>query len=212
MRVSTEQCVIEGCFKNQEIAEYCAKHYSRVYEGKDPLQRTKYDKNNFIDCGSFFRIEMSKKGGGASVSAVIDREDYNRCVGFKWFLTSAGYVFNGKQKIFLHRFILDAKDGSVVDHRDRDPLNNRRDNLRICPGENHSHWNTKNHKDGATGLKGVWYRKERDRYVARIYHNGRSYWLGSYATKNEAARAYDTAAEKRFGDFGYLNSENMGGL
>lgn len=105
----------------------------------------------------------------------------------------------------LHRFIIgDECKGLVVDHRNRNTLDNRRENLRVCTsGEN-----TKNQgkrKKNTSGYKGVFIHGKRSRWMARIESNNKGYYLGSYETKEAAARAYDRGAIKLHGQFAALN-------
>ena len=64
----------------------------------------------------------------------IDAADYPYVMQLKWYRISTGYIrsqIKGKSE-FLHRFILNAKTGDIVDHADRNPANNTRGNLRIA--------------------------------------------------------------------------------
>ena len=63
-------------------------------------------------------------------------------------------------------------------------------------------------KDNPRGYKGVTVRTRKDgskRYSAMIHPGGKAVWLGTHGYPEEAARAYDKAAIKHFGDFAWLN-------
>jgi hypothetical protein len=79
--------------------------------------------------------------------------------------------------------------GFVVDHIDRDGLNNLRSNLRIVT-EEENRWNRGGY--GASSYRGV-YRK-REKWAAAIKVGGQRKFLGSYHTEREAAEVYDAAA------------------
>jgi HNH endonuclease/AP2 domain len=87
----------------------------------------------------------------------------------------------------------------VIDHRDRDPSNNRWDNLRRATvSQNNA--NRRRPKSNACGFKGVC-RLPSGRWRAIIHKNGRRYELGVFATPEEAHAAYVAAARKLFGEF-----------
>lgn len=107
---------------------------------------------------------------------------------------------NGRAGVLLHRFILGVTDPAIeVDHVDGDTLNNTRRNLRLTSRRE----NSRNRPSrSASGFKGVyrrpfgWYAQIADARLG-LQPDGRSTrrrHLGNFATAEEAARAYDTAA------------------
>jgi hypothetical protein len=116
------------------------------------------------------------------------------------------YVVNG-QHMRLGRFImrrsLENSDHLVVDHKDHNPLNNRKENLRVCTKAQ----NAQNRRalSGVVGYKGVWYEKSLKKYRSCIVINGRTVHLGRYDVPEEAALAYNEAAKEHFGEFAWLN-------
>jgi hypothetical protein len=108
-----------------------------------------------------------------------------------------------RHKIYMHRQITHAPHGWVVDHRDRDTLNNQRRNLRITSQS----FNNANRELGENecGYRGV--SRSRNRYRARITFAGEDREIGSFATPIEAARAYDAVARELFGEFAWTNFE-----
>lgn len=93
----------------------------------------------------------------------------------------------------------------TVDHRDTDPLNNRFANLREATIRQNQ-WNKSVAHCKHLKLKGVFYRARNKRrpYEAQIRLNGQSRYLGSFATRREAAIAYARAARQHFGKFARL--------
>jgi hypothetical protein len=101
---------------------------------------------------------------------------------------------------YLHRFLLSAPKGSVVDHHNHNGLDNRRENLRLC-SQSQNLGNTRKAKNNTTGLKGVGFHKASGKYRASIVQNKKHIHLGLFATAEEAHAAYVRAAEKIFGEF-----------
>lgn len=90
------------------------------------------------DSGGIIRIPLRDRAGAVVAEAVIDIEDAD-LAGLRWYLgkskEGSRYVRrdwrnNGlKHTEYLHRRVARAPRGVSVDHRDGDPLNNRRGNL-----------------------------------------------------------------------------------
>jgi hypothetical protein len=95
-----------------------------------------------------------------------------------------------------------------VDHIDHNGLNNRRSNLRLCTAQQ----NARNHRPqlrGSSKYKGVSWRQDGKVFRALIWHNGKSINLGRFKNEIDAAKAYDKAAKKYFGEFAYLNFPDL---
>jgi len=91
-----------------------------------------------------------------------------------------------------------------LDHRDRNALNNQLRNLRpATPSQNMANHGPS--KRNTSGYKGVWWRRDRQRWCAKIQVNGTQTHIGYFEAAKEAAAAYDKAAKKHFGEFAYLN-------
>jgi hypothetical protein len=129
----------------------------------------------------------------------VDDEDFEYLSQWKWYATKNSktwYAYRGKN-IAMHREIVSCPQDMIIDHKDRDGLNNTKTNLRVC----HKSDNTKNTSPfSKSGYKGVAFNGSS--YVAHI--NGRH--LGSFGSPEDAAKAYDIAAQEEFGEFAYLNN------
>ena len=141
--------------------------------------------------------------------AVVDAEDYERLRKYKWYLCQEGNVFyafrytSGAQ-IRMHREIMNAPNGVMVDHIDRNGLYNRKSNLRLCSRRENS-YNRRGNSRGSSQYKGVFWHKASGKWMARITYNGNNNYLGLYVNERDAARAYDEKAKELFGDYAYLN-------
>lgn len=114
-----------------------------------------------------------------------DFDDVNSING-TWQLSSTGYAYykttkGGKvETLWIHRMLLNVKETFVhVDHRDGNRLNNKRDNIRISDMKKNSQ-NISVRNDSKTGVRGVYYRKDRDKYVAKITTYGKDYIIGNF--------------------------------
>lgn len=112
--------------------------------------------------------------------------------------------------VYLHREILGVwEKGLQVDHINGDKLDNRKSNLRICTGVSNS-YNRKKNSNSTHKYKGVYkqtWENGECRWYARI-GRGKNSIPGGHATEEEAARAYDREAKKKYGQFAKLNFPN----
>ena len=122
-----------------------------------------------------------------------------------WYVTNGGYIrrnfvdTQGRRRYeLLHRLIVGAPAGAVVDHVNGNTLDNRRCNLRVC-SQTENTLNRRMHRNNRLGVKGVY--KSRNRFCAQIRVGGKKLNLGSYRTVEEAKSAYDAAAVRFHGEY-----------
>ncbi|MDD2923192.1 MAG: HNH endonuclease [Anaerolineales bacterium] len=147
-------------------------------------------------------------------SAIVDDEDYEYLSQFNWQVIK-GYAYRTgarpeRKHIAMHNEIMKVGSGKHVDHINLNPLDNRKENLRVCSfGQNI--FNRPIFKNNKSGYKGVV--RERTAIItpkwrAQIQVNKKIIYLGSFRSPEEAARVYDKAAVKYFGEFANLNFPN----
>ena len=121
---------------------------------------------------------------------------------YTWCLAGNGYAMSRScaPMVTMHRLLMDARPGEIVDHIDRNPLNNTLENLRICTRRENSA-NTTLRRDNSAGFKGVSFVKSSGRYRAYIFANGKQKHLGMFDTAAEAAARYAEAASALFGSY-----------
>ena len=137
------------------------------------------------------------------------------------------YATTGCRSKSIHRLVMDAPKGMVIDHINGNGLDNRKENLRICThSENAMNQRLKSHS--VSGYKGVQYEPTRkykytskktgittvkeykmklpySAYVGDPNRKNRHLFLGRYATAEEAARVRDKMALELHGEYAYLN-------
>lgn len=115
----------------------------------------------------------------------------------------------------MHRLVAGAGPNDVVDHHNRDTLDNRLANLRITgrPGNGANSVGQRRKRGKSSNYKGVFWDKARGRWMATIHTGGRTRSLGRYALEIDAARAYDLAAVEAWGSMARTNfpTEGAGG-
>ena len=114
---------------------------------------------------------------------------------------------NKRQKLSMHRVVLGVEDLSIiVDHINRNPLDNRKSNLRTCTAHQNS-FNSGTKIDNK--YKGVFQYRDGVRWVAQIGFDYHTHHLGIFDTPEQAALAYNEAAKKYYGEFAYLNDVHL---
>jgi len=146
--------------------------------------------------------------------ALVDDKDYETLSVYKWYITPAGYASrhqtkeeygkNPRKTVFMHRYIAEARKGEITDHVNGNPLDNRRENLRVCTTQQNIFNRPKLSKTGTSKYKGVMLRPY-SRWEANIKVNGKGRYLGVFDTEKEAAHAYNIKAKELFGEFALLN-------
>lgn len=144
--------------------------------------------------------------------AFVDDEDFDRLIKHKWFKSKgktgfsvyASTKINGKN-VKMHRLILGAESGVMIDHVDHNGLNNQKDNLRKCNNIQNSR-NQSKRKSLFSQYKGVCRKKNRKKgWQAGITVNYKRINLGAFHSEIEAAIAYNNAALEIFGEFARIN-------
>ena len=97
------------------------------------------------------------------------------------------WLKSGERK-YLHRVLIQPPDDLVVDHINRNPLDNRKANLRAVPRWVNNQ-NTGISITNNTGYKWVSYNKDTQKYRGRFTHKGKKHCAGFFADPEQAFRA-----------------------
>lgn len=142
--------------------------------------------------------------------ALVDKADLQKCLQYKWHRTTLGYIFSSKARLRLHRFIMGkAPEGALVDHKNGQPADNRRRNLRWCD-ITQNNVNRFKQPGTASQFKGVTQLKGETIWRAQIGRNGVNHYLGCFFFEEDAARAYDAKAKEFWGEYARLNFDGEG--
>jgi len=133
-----------------------------------------------------FRYENNIAYGTMSngIEFIVDAEDVPKIQNICWYLNKQGYVVSGDKR--LNRIITGCEnDKFVVDHWNRNPLDNRKSNLRIVT-QHCNVLNSSKRNDNTSGMTGVWFDKKNNKWCAEIKLNDKKYFIGRYGSKIEA--------------------------
>lgn len=184
--------VLDKAFSNLEIL------FEPEHKGKEPINEAR----QFMK-----QIKLTQ-----NKYAIVDNEDFEKLNQYKWFFSrcrNSGYAWrwirkNGKRIcVSMQRDVLNYfSKNMVVDHINRNPLDNRKNNLRVCSNSQNCN-NSEVRQHNKTGLKGVHVHKSRylTSWIAQIQKEGKKMYLGSFPTPEEAHEAYKQRSQKLFGNF-----------
>lgn len=145
--------------------------------------------------------------------ALVDDRDFEAMSHYKWharkgvrtwYAEGHGHREDGAPThLSMHRLIMGAPEGMQVDHIDGNGLNNTRENLRLCTrAENQFN---RACSGGKSKYKGVSLHRNGKKWRAQIWFADKRVDLGLFIDEEDAARAYDEAARRLFGQFARLN-------
>lgn len=185
---STRSC---GCIHDERASE---------------LGKSQKKFNTYIDKGDYYDV-LTDKGN----HFFIDKEDKEKVDMYYWEFNSQGHVVHrlhpSGKFLLLHRIIMGAKDGEIVDHKTHpdypNPIvDNRKSNLRITTPLNNSRNKCKT-KANTSGVTGVSWCKRSQKWCAQIGVNRKTIHLGYFDNLEDAAQARKEAEEKYFKEFQY---------
>jgi hypothetical protein len=161
--------------------------------------------NNYILTDNECRILIKSKGKIFEV--LFDREDYARIKNIRWGINvlksgvyCVGVIGYGKDRYLtkMHRLIMSYPENLLVDHKNRNGLDNRKCNLRSATRVQNA--GNALHKSGKPRGVYKWF----NRYRAVIQHNNKTIHIGMFPTEKDASEAYKKSSQKLRGEFSPL--------
>lgn len=160
--------------------------------------------SNLIEKENYALIVICNRDGSKKTESIIDLDDIQVVKNYRWHTTTKNYVrsFIDGKYVYLHRLILNLKnDNILVDHINKNPLDNRKNNLRLAD-LSLNRINSKTNINNTSGFRGVLFRKKTKKWEANIRVNGKKLYLAETKNKDEAIRKRLSAEEKY-----YINHE-----
>jgi len=161
-----------------------------------------------LDKSSYVKIELLGRGKElVNNYFLISTSCLQKVIRHNWYLDTNGYpmTYTGRSKT-LHKNLLGKQEkGYVIDHINRNKLDNRLENLRIITCKENSYNRSKNKSSNNT-YKGVY--KRGNKFVASITKDNIRKEITGFETEEEAAKVYDMMAQELFGEFAGLNFSN----
>lgn len=135
----------------------------------------------------------------------FDLEDYNKIKNYSWHFNKDGYIVTGYNKILMHRIIMNCPDDMEVDHIFHKKFDCRKEFLRIVtPSQNQM--NRRIQSNNTSGIKGVVWREDKEKWRAYITINNKHIHLGYFNIFNEAVEVRKQAEIEYFGEYRYINT------
>lgn len=132
----------------------------------------------------------------------VDNEDFDMLKDINWYY-QVGYGYNDKTGM-MHRLIMNPPDDMVVDHINRDKLDNRRSNLRVCRQQDNTR-NRGSQLNCSSAYKGVSRNKKDSVWECYIHVNDIKINLGSFKSEIRCAMNRDIYSLLYEREFAYLN-------
>ncbi|MHA2022748.1 MAG: HNH endonuclease [Candidatus Thorarchaeota archaeon] len=183
---------------------YCGRHRHHLNRYGYILERTRFTPNDVIRYDDRVEIVLRNFYQQEVGKAIIDIEDLEIVRRLKWHMNDTGYVArnqkNRSKMELLHRFIMKASDQDPdIDHINRNPLDNRKSNLRFC-SKSRNMFNIGIPTHNTSGVVGVCWSKREKKWSAYIERNGRRRSLGNFLLFEDAVQVRKDAELEHFGE------------
>lgn len=183
--IAKEDRVCDVCGSNHHVIyhngkHYCLRHYSQIKNLGGLKAKTVFDRNDYIVDGDIAYIILRNKKQEETGRAIIDIEDLDVIIKYKWTLGTWGYAETKTKKkcLLMQRLILNEfSPDKIPDHNNRNKLDNRKSNLRIVD-KSFNAINTDIRTSNTSGVTGVSWNKNTNSWRAYISYQGKRIELG----------------------------------
>lgn len=190
---NTPNCVDCGARVSHPSVKRCRACW--VAAPKPPRPPRGWTPNDYRIDGDTAYLALTNRNGEIVAETMIDADDISYVLTRRWSLDPQGYATSATERngvydnISLHRFVMRCRpgDGVVVDHRNRNKLDNRKANL--LPSDT-IHNGGNRERPVSSRFPGVTFSKQTGRWLAQGQNRGQHYYLGRYNREEDAARAY----------------------
>jgi hypothetical protein len=207
----------EICGRNKRLKRlegiiYCEAHYKQIKtHGEIVSEYILKDGNKYTIKDNYIEVDIIGFFGEAKGKTYLSLNRLDIVEKYKFHLRGnyIGITVNGNVG-YLHKFLMNPEESEVVDHINRNPFDNRDENLRVCT-QSENVINRGLQKNNTSGVRGVAYDKSRDRWIAQIGINNKNIYLGSFANKDDAIKARLIAEEKYFSNMIIYKGDEFNG-
>lgn len=204
-------CTVTGCPNPIKTKFLCNRHYKQTITYGKILTRTCVDKNEIVVEGDIAKVFLYNRKREKIYEVIIDASQKENIEKYMWkynISKDKKYVYAISNAVgYLHKYLMDVKqnDSRLVDHKNRNTLDNRMENLRICTRQENS-MNSIMRKNNKSGHKGIWWCKEFKKWGASYKLGDKNVFLGRFDDKEDAIKKYNEEINKVHGKFSVLKS------
>lgn len=179
------ECVVFGCCEKPFAMGLCKRHNSQFHKYEEILEKTRTDPQTIEIEGDITKIYFRNKIGEDYDFFIIDTEDLERAIQYKWRKSNTGYATTDDENhghLRYHNFILNrdykGEKYIIVDHINGVKLDCRKSNLRVTDRRNNQR-NTGLRKVNTSGVTGARWKNSNNHYIAEITVNRKTINIGS---------------------------------
>ena len=193
-------CKVEWCNEPHSCNGYCVRHYDQMRMYGKILKRTLRDRNEINLKDGKYLMDIYNRKHEKICETIIDKDKIKLLSKYKWHLRDDGYVQCkvNKKNIKMHQVLMGKKDGLIIDHINRNILDNRIKNLRHATRTINS-FNQKKQINNTSGITGVNWSKEKKKWEVRINCRKKCIRLGRFKNKEDAIKVRKEAELKYYG-------------